>query len=407
MQKNENFDSFIKLTNYCQNNSYEGWDPYDGLNSKIFQTSPLKYSAFFRLAWIQFFKLSPVDLRRLLLVSKGYNAKGIGLFLSGYCNLFEILKNDCDAFSKEITLENCTKNIVFLADKLIELQSPGYSGACWGYNFDWQNRVFFQPKGTPTIVATSFISNSLFEAYEITKVEKYKKIALSSANFVLKDLYRTKKENGFIFSYSPLDKSCVYNASLLGSRLLAKCFHYTGNIEYRDLSLKSLFSVISKQNTDGSWVYGEATSQKWIDSFHTGFDLECIYEIMKYTSDQSCKDEFEKGMKFYLNNFFLENGIPKYYNNKIFPLDIHSPAQLIATLVKTNLFKENSEIANKVIDWTCKNMQSKKGFFFYQIKKMFSSKIAYMRWSQAWMFYAFSLYFKAIIIDSEKLDSEI
>ena len=104
---------------------------------------------------------------------------------------------------------------------------------------------------------------------------------------------------------------------------------------------------------------------------------------------------------------FLENGTPKYYNNKIFPLGIHSPAQLIATLLKTNLFKENSETSNKVIDWTYKNMQSKEGFFFYQIKKMFSSKIAYMRWSQAWMFYAFSLYFKAISIDSNKLDTEI
>lgn len=37
-----------------------------------------------------------------------------------------------------------------LAELLISLQSKGYSGACWGYNFDWQaRRLFLFPNSRP------------------------------------------------------------------------------------------------------------------------------------------------------------------------------------------------------------------------------------------------------------------
>jgi hypothetical protein len=45
--------------------------------------------------------------------------------------------------------------------------------------------------------------------------------------FILNDLNRTiENENSFAFSYSPIDKSVVYNASLLGARLLARVYFY-------------------------------------------------------------------------------------------------------------------------------------------------------------------------------------
>ena len=35
--------AFISLKEYCEAENFKGWDPYDGLNSKIFQATPLKY----------------------------------------------------------------------------------------------------------------------------------------------------------------------------------------------------------------------------------------------------------------------------------------------------------------------------------------------------------------------------
>ena len=33
-------NSFRLLKEYCENEGFKGWDPYDGLNSKVFQALP-------------------------------------------------------------------------------------------------------------------------------------------------------------------------------------------------------------------------------------------------------------------------------------------------------------------------------------------------------------------------------
>ena len=66
--------SFKKLKTYCEKEQFKGWDPYDGLNSKIFQALPLlKKSALCRLVVIQGFKRFPFNLRPFALVPKEYN----------------------------------------------------------------------------------------------------------------------------------------------------------------------------------------------------------------------------------------------------------------------------------------------------------------------------------------------
>lgn len=134
-------NSFRLLKEYCENEGFKGWDPYDGLNSKVFQALPfLKKSAICRLVVIQGFKRCPVNLRRLALVPKEYNAKGIGLFLSGYCNLYNAVKANPKLAESLGSPDSLKSRINELAELLISLQSKGYSGACWGYNFDWQAR---------------------------------------------------------------------------------------------------------------------------------------------------------------------------------------------------------------------------------------------------------------------------
>jgi len=146
--------SFHKLKKYCEAEHYKGWDPYDGLNSPIIQKTIFGKSRFIRLAWIQLFKRNPINFRKLTGVKKDFNPKGVGLFLTSYCNLYKIEPKD-----------SYLEKITFFAEQLLELKTKGYSGACWGYNFDWQARAFFQPKYTPTVVATSFIAEALINAY--------------------------------------------------------------------------------------------------------------------------------------------------------------------------------------------------------------------------------------------------
>lgn len=378
-------ESLNRLQKYCEAENFKGYDPYDGLNSRFFQSLPfISKKKFFRLAWIQFFKRSPLNLRPVTGIKKEFNPKGLGLFLAGYCNLYELEPK-----------EEYKNKILFLSDQILELQNKGYSGACWGYNFDWQARAFFQPKNTPTVVASTFIANALLDAYHITKNEQLLKTARSTCDFILKDLNRTYDEKGdFAFSYSPMDNSVVFNASLLGSRLLARVYSITNEKELATEAKRSVNFCCTYQRPDGSWGYGTLPFHQWVDNFHTGYNLECIFEYMKFSGDDSYRENVNKGFAYYINTFFTGEGIPKYYNNSTYPIDVHAPAQMVITLARLGKLKQHKETGDKVLAWTIKNMQSPDGFFYYQVNKYFSSRIPYIRWAQSWMFYALTTYIK-------------
>lgn len=385
-------EAFLKLKDYCEKEKYKGWDPYDGLNSKLFQAIPfLKKWDIARLVWIQTFKRSPFNLRKITGVPKEYNAKGVGLFLSGYCNLYRIAETGDERFGSKEALK---ERIVYIADLLLTLQNKDYSGSCWGYNFDWQaRRLFLFPKNLPTVVATSFCVEALLKAYEITKNATYLEVCKSATKFILHDLNRSDFKSGFLFSYSPLNgNNTVFNASLLGAKVLSQVYKYTNESELKETALQTIKACCEAQNSDGSWVYGMLPVQSWIDSFHTGYNLMAIQAYQDNTGDRQFQINLDKGKDYYIDRFFLSDGMPKYYHNKTYPIDIHCPGQLFVTLSKMNIFDQEKELAEKVLNWTIDNMQDKKGYFYYQLKKGISSKISYMRWSNAFMFNAISYY---------------
>jgi hypothetical protein len=376
--------SFAMLERYCANERFSGWDPYDGLTSKVFRAMPvLSDKRLTRLMWIQFMKKMPFNLRSIMGIEKDVNPKGLALFISGYAKLCDI-----NGFR-----ENAVEKLKTLTDQVILLRTPGYAGNCWGYNFDWESRAFFQKKFTPTIVATSFVANSLIDAYEATQNKDYLDVAISAKEFILRDLNRTYKENGnFAFSYSPLDQTSVFNASLLGARLLSRIYHFTKDEELIQSAKKAVAYCCEYQNTDGSWFYSTLPFHQWIDNFHTGFNLECISEYTEYSGDRSFQYSFDKGLEYYLNTFFDKEGRSKYYNNSLYPIDIHAPSQLVITLAKADRFYVNKHLIDRVLNWTIENMQSPGGYFFFQKNKYYTNKIPYMRWSQAWIFYALAYY---------------
>lgn len=379
--------SFLALKQYCEDEDFKGYDPYDGLNSRLFQKIPfISKNRIARLVWIQLFKRSPVNLRRIFQVKKDFNPKGLGLFLTGYCNLYQIEPD-----------EQYLNKINFLVKKIISLESKGWSGSCWGYNFDWQARAFFQPKYTPTVVASTFVGYALLDAFDILRDRRLLTIARSVCDFILKDLNRTYDNNGnFAFSYSPLDTTQVFNATLLGARMLSRVYHYTGERYLIEEARKAISFCTNHQKGNGSWPYGTLPFHKWIDSFHTGYNLECIYEYQKYSADRSFECNIQNGLDFYLKSFFTNEGVPKYYNTKAYPIDIHSPAQLVVTLYRLDRFQEQKPLIDRVLNWTIDNMQSKSGYFYFQKLSHYTSSTPYIRWSQGWMFFCLSFYLKAI-----------
>ena len=387
-------DKLLKLKNYCEAEDFRGWDPYDGLNSKVFKAMPfVGRSAIARLVWIQLFKRNPLNLRGLLMVPKQRNAKGIGLFLRGYCALWRAVNNDeslQEVYGDKSEIESRIKE---LADWLVDNDSKGFAGAAWGYNFPWQcRREFLFPSYEPTVVATYFCAGGLFDAYEITGDERYERVALSAADFVKHDLRRTPYGDGIIISYSKMPgNDTIFNASLLGSALLARCYSYSKDDESRNLARQSVVACCEAQGVDGSWKYGVKTVTGWIDSFHTGYNLMALEEYMRYTGDRSPESAVEKGWLYYKDRFFLKDGSPKYYHNRQYPIDIHCVGQLFVTMIALGRYGEDRNLAESVMSWASANMWDRRGFYYYQLKQGISSKISYMRWSNAFMFAALSL----------------
>ena len=380
--------SLTKLQDYLEAPSkpdrYKGFDPFDGLNSKRFASSFFNSSRIARLIWLQLNKKSPVNFRKLMNTEIGYNPQALGLFISGYAKLYSVQKK-----------EEVRDLIRFLADQLVECHSPGYAGYCWGYNFDWQARAFFQPKFTPMIVPTAFAVEGLLDAANVLGDQKYNEIAISSAEFVKQDLNRTYEDNALAFSYSPLDKTVVYNATLLASMLLGRIYAQTKEQELKKLGQLSVDFCLRHQKSNGSWTYGTKPYHQWIDNFHSGYNLMCLKRFKSDTDGEVPDEALEKGLSFYLDTFFEPSGFPKYYQSKKFPADINNPAQLVLTLQEFGRLGTENQLVDRVLLWAIKNMQDEKGFFYYQKKNLYTIRIPYMRWSQSWMFFALASYYAA------------
>ena len=139
--------------------NYRGYDPFDALLSPLFQLPVLRTNKLARFGAQQVVKRSPVNLRSLLAVPKGENPVTFGLCLQAFTALQQVFVQKAEHYRMQIAI---------CLEQLEALQSKGYSGACWGYDFDWEARYAKIPAYTPTVVATGFITNALFEYYQTT-----------------------------------------------------------------------------------------------------------------------------------------------------------------------------------------------------------------------------------------------
>src|SRR5262249_30017720 len=97
----------------------------------------------------------------------------------------------------------------------------------------------------------------------------------------------------------------------------------------------------------------------------------------------------QRGYDFWQERFFLANGWPKYFPERLYPADVHSAATAIVALVELRGRIPSAMIlADKVAAWTIENLRDSSGLFYYQRRRFYRVRIPYLRWSEAWMMYA-------------------
>ena len=401
--------AFADLFHWCRIRKFAGHDPFDALNSRVFQSTPLRHSRSARLIWTQLSKRSPVNLRSLAGIPPETNSKGLALFaLSSLANYRRLKTAEAETEARE------------LLNQLIEARIEGYSGAAWGYNFAWQSRNFYAPKGTPMVVPTAFAARALIEASQtfagfeecskeagshpgagkapsksidyFQAKDPYLAVARSSCDFILKDLKRTvDSEADVCFSYSPLDQTRIYNASLLAAETLSSVAELTGETEWCDLAIRAARYVVRAQREDGSWGYGAGPGQAWVDNFHTAYVLVSLARIRKQCqgNEVDLDQALQRGYVFWRDRFFLADGWPKYYHDNLYPADAHAAATAIITLLELQDLDPGAlELAERIAGWALRNLRDRQGFFYYQRQRFYTRRTPYMRWTQAWMLYA-------------------
>ena len=368
--------AFDRLLAEGERAGWRGYDPYDALRSPLVRALSFK-ARWPRIAWIQLVKRSPLNLRPLLLVSKSVNAKTLGLVARAL--VYESIARGRDRRAE----------VARLLARLDDLRSPGASGSAWGYPFDWQSRAFFVPRGTPSIVCSTFVAGAYLDAYRAWGEAAWLERARETCDFILEDLHRTPGDDGsFCFSYTPIDRTRVHNANMLGASLLARVARETGEAPLRDAALDAARFTLRAQAADGSWPYGDLPFQSWIDSFHTGYNLVSLAEIIEAAGKTDWTGPLQRGYAFYRDTFFLADGTPKYYHDRLFPVDIHSAAQALVTFaVFAPLDPSALPMGRLVADWTVKEMRDRRGRFYFQKHARYTIRTSFVRWSQAWMLY--------------------
>ena len=363
------------LQQYIESQQFKGYDPYDILNSVI----PFRLSGTFGAAVAtQLHKQNPFNLRPILGIKKGYNPKALGLLLSAYCKRQQ-LRPELDY----------TDQIHQLLSLLQQCQSKGFHGSCWGYNFAWASPGKFLPAYAPSGVVTAFVAKGLHACYEVTGNGEALNLLKGTADFIINDLKRVEYEAGTCISYTPYQQDCCYNASLLAAETLARVFAVTGDAALKEVSLRAVSFVISRQQEDGRWNYSwnkkNGTERAQID-FHQGYVIDSIDTIRKLTGVEwpEAVKAVEKGLEFYRTRQFTADGQSLWRYPAVYPVDIHNQSQGIITFAK-----KGDTFATTIATWTIQNMfDRERGYFYYRKYPSFTNKISYLRWSNAWMLVA-------------------
>ncbi|MDO5308186.1 MAG: hypothetical protein Q4G03_01615 [Planctomycetia bacterium] len=404
VQEDQLLTMIERLDAWLLAHDFAGVDPYDALNSPLAPILTLN-SKVGRIALTQILRRAPINLRPFLFIRPGVNPKALGLALEAYCALAKVASKELnDDGQKSVSYEGARARADLLVARLLQLQAPTSSGAAWGYNFPWQNRYQLLPRYTPTLVNTSFISHALLDYADLTSLapqnqsrtalaQKARNAAYSSARFILHDLRRDTPTQscGVLLSYTPLDDNFVYNANFLGASLLARILSadcqavltYEEREEARTLVNAILVSCMTAQNSDGSWRYGRRAQQSWIDSFHTGFNLESLRRLQSYGFAESYRDAYALAERFYAENFFDSNGAPWYYAQRPYLYDVHAPME--ALYFFSRYAPKRQELIDRIFAWTRQNLyDSKHGYFYFRKTRFYTIKIPYLRWSQSW-----------------------
>ena len=382
----EYLDVLDRVLQTARSDDYEGYSKHDGLNAPVLARLA-GGSRLRRLGAIQVVTRSPVDIRPLVGVRKARNAKGLSLFARALLARHRMTGSAGDAHEAGELL-----------DWLID-HPARFDGLCWGYPYPWQDVGFFAPRDLPNRVVTSFVGQALLDGYETLQDGRYLDAARLAVRFLLeapKTLF--EDDDRRCVSYVP-DRSIdwiVMDVSALAGALAARLGAITGDGDLLREGGRLVRYVVSKQTGYGAWFYADPPSASHIthDNYHTGFILDAIGQYGRSAGSDEFEHAYRHGIEFYARRLFEPSGAARFMSDRLYPVDIHGCAQGIITFSLQQRHQgTGAATATRVLGWTLEHMwDPRSGWFYYQRRRGYRTRIRELRWCQGWMSWALASY---------------
>lgn len=386
MQKEKVFESLKKVEKWVEDREYRGYEPFDGLSSVV---RPLTFgNLFLDRILMQAVRQSPLNLRPLLGIKPLDSTIGRGYMAWGYLILMKATGD-----------ENYGRKARGCLEWLMENKSPGYREYSWGKHFDFASRGGRYPKFEPITVWTSLIAMAFLDAYEMMGEQTYLQVAESICRWILQ-LGRNETEQGVCLSYTGSgdgSSSTIHNHNVLAAAVLARTAKHTPSREYLRIAKKIMRFTCGCQLPHGGWYYGEDPMFRWIDNFHSGYVLDSLKYYIDSTGSEEFKGNLVRGLDFFKKSFFEWSGRPKYYYDRVYPVDSQCASQAIDTLSKlVDLDPSSLALSSKVAGWMMDNMQDPEGFFYYRQYPILRAKTPMLHWAQATMYKSLALLYSRL-----------
>jgi hypothetical protein len=361
---------------YSRARGWQGSEKHDALNS------PWLWRWFGGRRWTRLLATQgvmrfPLNLRPLLRVPPAHNPKGVALFAQSMRDRAMLTGDPGDRREADALLE-----------LLLSLAVPAPSGArAWGYLYPWQDLGFFAPRGTPNAVVSAFACEALLDAFEQDGDSRWLDAVGDAVRFFLTDLERLKDEPAELcLSYMPLPmRMRVMDVSILVGAVLARYAKHAGRRDLDEPSARLVRYVVNRQTPQGAWFYTDPPGDSPIrhDNYHTGFILDALWRWMHATGDHGHADAYRRGLEFYREKLFTDDGAPRWMSDREYPYDIHGAAQGILTFARHEA--EYPGFAGRVAAWALAHMYDPEGRFYYQRTRLYTKRFTFMRWCNGWM----------------------
>ncbi len=200
-------------------------------------------------------------------------------------------------------------------------------------------------------------------------------------------------------SYTPYDEGGVINAAAYRAFLLTSASQVFSNDDYWKIGERNLNFVLENQNPDGSWFYAVDGVRNFVDHYHTCFVMKALAKIHDLTGHEATFTALEKGVQYYLENLFAEDGMPKPFAKAprltVYKRELYDCAECInLCLLLRDRFPELDTTLETVVHGMLSDWIKPDGSFRSRRLHLGWDNVPMHRWGQSQMFRALALYLR-------------